>query len=88
MGGINIINMITYEDALEEINSVTIQNLSLDTIELIKEALKSKIATKPKIIDKGWGEIRLVETCPNCGAWMPDEYCNICGQHIDWSDYK
>lgn len=67
-----------------------------ETLKPIIEAYNKSIPAKPDIYGDGYsdGEIVLDSwDCPNCGAsyeidYDDYDYCPICGQAIDWSDYR
>lgn len=88
--------MTDIKKALEELTNRKFYGyvqLTVESVETIKKALKKQIPKKPKItLHNGY--------CGNCGeAWGYDrlkteeycgfkyfQYCPICGQAIDWSE--
>ena len=84
---------MTYEEAIKQLNSVTIYHKGKCTrtaINIAIEALDRQIPKKPLHMHKNY-------YCPICKeyGWMlwddaipndMDEYCGKCGQAIDWSD--
>lgn len=77
--------------ALEEIQ----QYRAIGTVEQCREAMERQRAKKPTPIDyeKYIGVVNNAEClrgaywCPNCKhAIRSGDYCNDCGQAIDWSD--
>ena len=84
---------MTYEEAIKQLNSVTIYHNGKcirTAINIAIEALDKQIPKKPLHMHKNY-------YCPICkeDGWMlwddaipndMDEYCGKCGQAIDWSD--
>lgn len=50
----------------------------------IDEALEKQIAKKPADYD---GKIK-VGFCPDCESVVTSDFCDNCGQALDWSDDK
>ena len=85
---------MTYEEAIKLLNSVTIYyggKCSRTALNLAIGALEKQIPKKPLHMHKNY-------YCPICkeDGWMlwddavpndMDNYCGICGQAIDWSNY-
>ena len=62
-----------------------------DALDLAIESLEKQIPTKPEYISGGYadGFLVWVACCPTCGHWLEvedEEYCQNCGQKIDWSE--
>lgn len=53
----------------------------------LKEAVEKQVPRKPKIILHGTTDYNTKSVCPPCGAMVRpcDNYCNKCGQKLDWS---
>ena len=84
---------MTYEEAIEQLNSIAIYHFDKYTayaIDLAIDALDKQIPKKPLHMHKNY-------YCPICkeDGWMLwddaipndlDKYCGICGQAIDWKE--
>ena len=56
-----------------------------EAVKVASEAIRLRIPRKPFI------DCYTEYVCSNCKTqclWMPMEYCDGCGQAIDWSDYS
>lgn len=65
----------------------------IEALEIALKAIENQIPKKPV---KAEGD-NLDYNCPSCGsfagwvdalAWEKDNYCQSCGQKLDWSDVK
>lgn len=72
--------------ALEEIQ----QYKAIGTVEEL-QALKDKSVAKKPIYKFQYEDGRKFHDCPRCGSYVTHayeqdhvEYCNCCGQHLDW----
>ena len=81
---------MTYEEAIEQLNSIAIYHFDKYTtyaIDLAIEALDKQILKKPieKYTDYDGTEAGL---CPFCNEGVDEKmnFCSYCGQAIDWSD--
>lgn len=80
---------MTYEEARKIIETAIAEvewNYPLDydvAFETAKEALDKQIPKKPQ-------EDNVFFRCPTCSTLFTpaEDYCNKCGQKIDWSDLK
>lgn len=56
-------------------------------IDTLQELVDKVIPKKPDLFYK---TTSMLVKCPNCGTWMNEgqdvNYCDNCGQAIDWSD--
>lgn len=92
---------MTYEEAIAELDelsfSVEMPSSTVKAIALAIKALHKQVPMKAKVShfehDPGWGcgKIQCFEYhCPKCKKLIDFEidYCDGCGQRIDWSDEK
>ena len=84
---------MTYEEAIKQLNSVSIYHFdkyTADAINMAIDALEKQIPKKPLHMHKNY-------YCPICkeNGWMlwddaipndTDKYCGICGQAINWEE--
>ena len=85
---------MTYEEAIKQLNSVTIYyggKCTRTALDLAIEAIEKQIPKKPIIreTEDYFGYVKYI-LCPNCekvefGFNQPC-FCERCGQAIDWSD--
>ena len=73
---------MTEHEAINELNSCHAFGLSSECRSLAKLALEKQIPKKPKEV-KGVYDL-LKPVCPVCGNDFLGEYCDECGQRIDW----
>lgn len=83
-------------------NTKLVLDVSNDDIGLIIEGVEKQIAKKPEIytdtITTVYEDYQIdVYECGNCGSYLDDvdgkreyagEYCECCGQRIDWSEVE
>lgn len=74
---------MTEQKAIDELNSCHAFGLSSECRSLAKLALEKQIPKKPKEV-KGVYDL-LKPVCPVCGNDFLGEYCDECGQKIDWN---
>lgn len=55
---------------------------NIEALEMAKQALEKQIPKKPVDYD---GKIK-VGFCPDCEAVVTSDFCDNCGQALDWSD--
>ena len=73
---------MTEQKAIDELNSCHAFGLSSECRSLAKLALEKQTPKKPKEV-KGVYDL-LKPICPVCGNDFLGEYCDECGQRIDW----
>ena len=73
---------MTEQEAIKELNSCHAFGLSSECRSLAKLALEKQIPKKPKEV-KGVYDL-LKPVCPVCGNDFLGEYCDECGQRINW----
>lgn len=88
---------MTYEEAIRNINALNAvcgQKDFYDTefeaaLELAIEALEKQNPKMPVHIES-FGTCMFMGDCPVCGEPVAsyEEYCDKCGQALDWSDTK
>lgn len=88
---------VSTEEAIEEFNCLKKTRNFIprnDTLDIAIKALEKQIPMKPQVINTE--RIRLYNiwdwSCGNCGSFHRNptatNYCNECGQKVDWSDVK
>ena len=73
---------MTEQKAIDELNSCHAFGLSSECRSLAKLALEKQIPKKPKEVKCAYDLLKHV--CPVCGNDILGEYCDECGQRIDW----
>ena len=79
---------MTPQEAIEIItNAIQTDNMTAEqdkALAIVQKALEKQIAKKPADYD---GKIK-VGFCPDCESVVTSDFCDNCGQALDWSDDK
>ncbi len=78
---IDIIRRIISEIRFKIEREIPITRLDVENYITIVESLEKQIPKKPIVTSKGEEEY---SGCPVCNEFVFDDYCQCCGQSIDW----
>lgn len=71
--------MMTYEEALKKLEDTFMTDKEYQ--ELLRTALQKQVVMKPVSVIEDFSLYR----CPTCNASIPlEDYCEYCGQKLDW----
>lgn len=77
---------MTPQEAIEIItNAIQTDNMTAEqdkALAIVQKAVEKQIAKKPADYD---GKIK-VGFCPDCESVVTSDFCDNCGQALDWSD--
>ena len=87
---------MTHEDVSDILSAIGRNRLSINSFGLVETALNKRVPMTPDIYGDGYADGELVLDmwrCPSCGTsfeieYEKHDYCPVCGQAIDWSNYK
>lgn len=82
--------MMTREEAVKSIKDnypTSGYYILREALDMAIEALEKQIPKKP---NKFIGDLRDYDICPHCNFALPQgtEFCQSCGQSIDWSEVE
>ena len=80
---------MTPQEAIERLRKIPVRPKPDNTLDMLAiimavKALEKQIAKKPADYD---GKIK-VGFCPDCESVVTSDFCDNCGQALDWSDDK
>ena len=78
---IDIIRRVISEIRFKTEREIPITRLDVENYITIVESLEKQIPKKPIVVSKGEEEY---SGCPVCNEFVFDDYCQCCGQAIDW----
>ena len=78
---IDIIRRIISEIRFKIEREIPNTRLDVENYITIVESLEKQIPKKPIVVSKGEEEY---SGCPVCNEFVFDDYCQCCGQAIDW----